>query len=147
VKIMQTEISVTIPQGYWGIVKRWLSRVARAPELLGDPQPTVEILTNGAIVYTTASGFGQYIMKANKKELSIGFVGRRNSFRSGTPFLGFHWDGAYEIHGEVEVILRDINPFAPEVVFLGHVDSFSTSKPEAPFLRVPPEWVHAPAQA
>jgi len=142
---MQTEISIIIPQGYWGMVKRWLGRVVKAPELLGEPQPEVHVDDDDAIIYITASRYGRYTFKADKTELRISFEGRRNSFRLGTPFLGFHWDGAYEIYGEVEVILRDVNPFAPEIVFLGHVDSFSTSKPEAPFLRVPPEWVHASA--
>jgi len=130
---MQTEISIIIPQGYWGIVKRWLNKVARAPELLGYPQPEVRI-NNGAVVYTTASGHGRYLIEGSRTELRITFEGRRNSFRSGIPFLGFHWDGEYAVFGEVEVVLRDVNPFAPEIVFLGHVDSFNTSRPEMPFV-------------
>jgi hypothetical protein len=140
---METTISITIPQGYWGIVKRWFSKVRKAPELLGYPQPTIEVQENG-IIYTTASGCGQYILRACPQELSIEFVGRRNSFRSGTPFLGFRWHGAYENNGQVDVVLKDVNPFAPEIVFLGHVNSFNTSRPEAPFFRVPPEWIHVP---
>jgi hypothetical protein len=143
---MQTEISIIIPQGYWGMVKRWLNKVAKAPELLGYPSPSVNIKEDGSVIYTTASGNGVYVIKGSQKELVITFEGRRNSFRHGIPFLGFRWDGAYEIHGEVDVILRDINPFAPEIIFLGHVDSFNTSRPEMSFLKVPPEWIHAKAQ-
>jgi hypothetical protein len=139
-KKVQTEISVIIPSRYWGLVKRWLSKVARAPELLEEPLPTVYI-DGDAIIYVTATGHGKYIIKANRTELLITFEGRRNSFRFGTPFFGFHWDGAYEAFGEVDVILKDLNPFAPEVVFLGLVESFSTSMPEMPFYKAPSEWV------
>jgi len=142
---MQTEISVIIPQGYWGIVKRWLDRVAKAPQLLGEPQPEVYV-DDDAIIYITATGHGKYIIKANRTELLITFEGRRNSFRFGTPFFEVSWHDEYEVFGEVDVILRDVNPFAPEIIFLGHVDSFNTSRPEMSFLKVPPEWIHAQAQ-
>jgi len=141
---METTISITIPQGYWGIVKRWLDRVAKAPELLGEPLPEVHV-DGDTTVYTTASGCGQYVLKTlNRKELLISFVGRRNSFRHGTPFLGFRWHGAYAAFDEVDVVLKDVNPFAPEIIFLGHVEAFSTSQPEVPFYKVPPEWIHVP---
>jgi len=129
---METTISVAIPQGYWGIVKRWLGRVARAPELLGYPEPKVEVLEDG-IVYTTASGNGQYIIRTDKTELIITFEGRRNSFRRGTPFLGFCWDGDYRHSMPITVILRDVNPFAPEIHFLGWVEEYKTSAPEKLF--------------
>lgn len=137
---MQTEISVMIPSGYWGLVKRWLSRVAKAPDLLEEPLPSVRI-DNDTIIYTTASGCGQYKIRANKYELYIAFEGRRFSFRFGTPFFEISWFDAYEVFGEVDVILKDVNPFAPEVVFLGHVESFNTSEPSIPFYKVPSEWV------
>jgi len=140
---MKTEISVFIPQGYWGIVKRWLGRVARAPELLEHPQPEVEVCGDGIILYRTASGFGQYNLKATESELHITFRGRRSSFRSGIPFLGFRWDGDYRLGSQITVTLKDVNPFAPEIVFLGVVEDYDTSAPEVPFLRVPPEWTTA----
>jgi len=142
---VQTEISVMIPSGYWGLVKRWLSKVARAPQLLEEPLPTVYI-DEDAIIYVTASGHGKYAIKATKTELLITFEGRRNSFRFGTPFFEVSWHDEYEVFGEVDVILRDVNPFAPEIIFLGHVDSFNTSRPEMSFLKVPPEWRHTQAQ-
>jgi hypothetical protein len=143
---METTISVAIPQGYWGIVKRWLNRVARAPELLEPPLPSVKVLEDGSIVYTTASGHGAYTLSYCREELLITFEGRRNSFRSGTPFLGFRWDGDLLNNEQITVILKDVNPFAPEISFLGIVLSYGTSKPEAPFYKVPPEWIHVPAQ-
>jgi len=130
---METTISVAIPQGYWGIVKRWLNRVARAPELLGYPEPEVEVGEDGTILYRTASGFGQYNIKANRTTLLISFAGRRNSFRSGTPFLGFHWVCYYRHSMPITVILRDVNPFAPEIHFLGWVEEYKTSAPEKLF--------------
>ena len=143
---MQTEISVIIPQGYWGIVKRWLDRVAKAPQLLGEPQPEVHV-DDDAIIYITASRYGRYTFKADKTKLRISFEGRRNSFRSGIPFLTICWHGEYNTANEVDVVLRDVNPFAPEVVFLGHVEGFETSVPEVPFYKVPLEQVAVkPAQ-
>jgi hypothetical protein len=142
---METTISVEIPQGYWGIVKRWFSKVRKAPELLGYPQPTIEVLEDG-IVYTTVSGHGRYTFTLGKEELLINYEGRRNSFRHGTPFLGVRWDGDYRNNEQVTVILRDVNPFAPEISFLGTVLSYGTSQPEMPFYKVPPEWIHIPAQ-
>jgi len=144
---METTISVTIPQGYWGIVKRWLGRVARAPELLGYPEPEVEVGKDGTILYRTFSRFGRYAIKANKNRttLLISFAGRRNSFRSGTPFLGFHWVCYYRRNISITVILRDINPFAPEIHFLGWVEEYKTSAPEKlfPYDR---SLIHVPAQ-
>jgi len=143
---MKTKIIVQIPPGYWGMVKRWLGRHKYAAEL-GHPEPSAAIMEDGAVVYTTASGMGQYgFIPTGPSELVIEFSGRRNSFRSGTPFVGFAWDGAYPADGWVRVSLRD--PFAPGVslVLRGRVVEYTTSKPEAPFYRVPPEWIHAPAQ-
>lgn len=136
---MKTILVVKIPPGYWGAVKRWLGRFKYA-DALGSPEPTAFIAEDGAVVYTTASGMGQYgFIPVPPRELEIEFSGRRNSFRSGTPFVGFQWDGPYPADGWIRVSLRD--PFAGVSISLkGKVVEYTTSKPEAPFYRVPPEW-------
>ena len=143
---MKTTVSVKIPQGYWGIVKRWFTRITQAQNLLSEPLPEVRYDVNIA-AYTTASKSGKYVIKISKNWLLINFEGRRNSFRSGIPFLTIRWHGEYNTANEVDVVLRDVNPFVPEVVFLGHVEGFETSAPEVPFYKVPLEQVAVkPAQ-
>ena len=138
---MKTRIIVQIPPGYWGIVRRWLSRF-RYADTLGYPTPTVSVMEDGAVVYTTASGMGRYrFVTTPPHELTIEFEGRRNSFRSGSPFVGFQWDGPYLAGGWIRISLRD--PFAmPSVSLVLHarVIEYITSKPEVPFYKVPPEW-------
>lgn len=143
---MKTKISVVIPQGYWGLVKRWLSRMKYA-NALGYPEPSVLLAEDGAVVYTTASGMGQYgFIPRGPDELMIEFSGRRNSFRGGTPFVGFRWDGPYPGDGWVYVNMKD--PFAMPgiaITLRGKVVEYTTSAPGAPFYKVPPEWIHTPA--
>jgi len=143
---MKTRIVVSIPPGYWGSVRRWLGKF-KYSDTLGYPEPKVSV-EGEAIVYTTASGMGRYrFIPTPPHELVVEFEGRRNSFRSGTPFVGFHWDEAYPADGWIRVSLRD--PFAPGVN-LGldaKVVEYTTSAPDAPFYKLPPEWIHAPPQA
>jgi hypothetical protein len=89
------------------------------------------------ITYETALGYGKYKLcyTSLKDILIITFEGRRNSFRVGIPYLEFHWQGRFEINTPVDVILRDINLLAPEVKFLGWVETFETSQPNKPFYR------------
>jgi hypothetical protein len=144
---MKTKVVVQIPPGYWGAVKRWMQRFKYA-DALGYPTPKVSV-EDGAVTYVTASGMGRYrFVTTPPHELTIEFEGRRNSFRSGSPFVGFQWDGPYPADGWVRVSLRD--PFAIPGVSLvlgAKVVEYTTSAPEAPFYKMPSEWIHAPPQA
>jgi hypothetical protein len=137
---MKTRIVVSIPPGYWGSVRRWLGKF-KYSDTLGYPEPKVS-LEDGAVVYTTASGMGRYrFVPTPPHELTIEFEGRRNSFRNGTPFVGFHWDGSYPADGWVRVSLKD--PFTIPGVSLvlgAKVVEYSTSAPEVPFMKLPLEW-------
>lgn len=131
---MKTTITIMIPKGYWHIVKQWLKKLENAEKDLYLLPPKVDV-GDKEITYETFSGFGKYTIcyTSLKDVLIIKYEGRRNSFRGGTPYLEFNWQGKFEINTPVDVILKDINPLAPEVKFLGWVEKFETSEPNKPF--------------
>jgi hypothetical protein len=133
---MRATISVMIPKGYWHIVKQWLNRVLKAEDDLYLLPPKITV-GDKEVTYKTVSGFGKYTICYTqlKDILIIKFEGRRNSFRGGTPYLKFNWVDRFEVNKPVDVILKDINPLAPEVKFLGWVEVYETSEPNKPFYR------------
>jgi len=133
---MKTTISVMIPKGYWHVISQWLNKVAKAEKDLYLLPPKI-VVGDREITYETVLGYGKYTIcyTSLKDMLIIKFEGRRNSFRMGIPYLEFDWEDRFEVNTPVVVIFKDINPFAPEIRFLGWVETFETSEPNKPFYR------------